>query len=614
MSHPRKRYNSNMMEIKMRLGTELANIMEIADFVEHRPADPNKRNYEEFPNGWDIYTVPIKAKGEWYKGTVSVGIDESMRRRLYEVNVKRSTGEGFGSVRLIALPAITEASNESINEAKDDVNTRFSLRIDAASEQLFQKAKDIFGKTYNWNTAGYILPDGTRLDFSGKREGSNGQYREEDHRAILEAYGEDTDMSGTEAMIDFMRRGAVRVSPESGGINLQGVPTREQLQALDTFITKKRGEVTIDIDDENGNTVFSKEYERGTYSRSILSDIPALMEQSRRSSSDTARFHNELYSLKNNADSEANRQRTADSVRGDADLYAQMKMDQDARAALQLLEQLHRQTTQGGEDAPIRKGAFENRLSDIAQNIIDETGTRYSKQRLMKDLRKLYQGMEKESYSAGELLMYGKDVMQRVLENAPGVLAEQDDTTKEIIRTLKNRPFSLSADQKSEIRNTYGSAADYRRKNFGKMKIRQESPKVARLTDVWAEDLAPRQPGTFQEDANPADMPGILDAWLELANEKKFAGEYGRNIGKHATDKALNAMLAFYDVPGALKTKNEVAAELRHRAQSAIDAMREQYNQRYEERINKSKERKAETERRQQLGNIEILDRTGFKP
>lgn len=52
-----------------------------------------------------------------------------------------------------------------------------------------------------------------------------------------------------------MREGNIRISPESGGINLQVMPSKAQESALDDFISRERGEVTLDIDNENGETI-----------------------------------------------------------------------------------------------------------------------------------------------------------------------------------------------------------------------------------------------------------------------------------------------------------------------------------------------------------------------
>ena len=268
------------------------------------------------------------------------------------------------------------------------------------------------------------------------------------------------------------------------------------------------------------------------------------------------------YSLRTDAE-ERSQAAAVESVREDSELYAYMRQNKDAAAALRMVEQLHRLTTQGGEDAMIKPGAWEKRLSEIAGKMLEATGSQYSKRRLMADLRKIYSAMDSADYSAGDILEYGKQAMQAMLEAAPGTLVELDDSSKEILRILRTRAFSLSEGQKSEIKGTYGSVSDYTRKNFGKMKIRKEAANVATLEDVWREDLQPLAPGTFAEDTNPADMPGILDAWMEHAREKRFDGSgYGANIGAYATEQALNAMLDYYSMPGALETEQEMRRRL----------------------------------------------------
>ncbi|MBQ7655505.1 MAG: hypothetical protein IJS41_03250, partial [Clostridia bacterium] len=63
------------------------------------------------------------------------------------------------------------------------------------------------------------------------------------------------------------------------------------------------------------------------------------------------------------ARSQAQEERAAaETVKQDAELYARMRQDEDARAALLLMNRLHEQTTQGGENALIQAGAFEKRL------------------------------------------------------------------------------------------------------------------------------------------------------------------------------------------------------------------------------------------------------------
>lgn len=153
---------------------------------------------------------------------------------------------------------------DRFNYRKDDV--RYAL------PETEQEAVDSFGLTYSWGETGYVLTDGTRLDFSGKREGARGGYRTVDHRDIsqIKAYN---DFSGNDAMIDFMKRGNIRIMPEGSGVNLSVLPTKAQEATLSDFISKNRGEITLDIDNERGETIVSVEYPRGTHSNKVLQDI-----------------------------------------------------------------------------------------------------------------------------------------------------------------------------------------------------------------------------------------------------------------------------------------------------------------------------------------------------
>lgn len=166
----------------------------------------------------------------------------------------------------------------SVGTTAETAKRKFSASADqTAAEQRKQNDKtalDYFGRTYKWSETGYVLLNGARLDFSGRHEGGPGGYRTVDHRDIIDALGEDYgggDYSG--GMVRFMQEGNIRISPESGGINLAVMPTKAQMEALSDFISKERGEVILDIDDAQGNTISSTGFSRGTHADKVLQAI-----------------------------------------------------------------------------------------------------------------------------------------------------------------------------------------------------------------------------------------------------------------------------------------------------------------------------------------------------
>lgn len=138
---------------------------------------------------------------------------------------------------------------------------------------MIDKAVKHFGITYNIKECGYILTNGKMLDFSGFKFGGNKGNRSIDHREISEIY--ETEISGCEAMINFMNQGNIRVLPESGGIDISSITilTEEQKQSIRNYVNYFRGEIIIDISDNKGNNIFNYEYPEKTASSRILSDI-----------------------------------------------------------------------------------------------------------------------------------------------------------------------------------------------------------------------------------------------------------------------------------------------------------------------------------------------------
>ena len=186
--------------------------------------------------------------------------DGSIGSISYRGNSVNISGEKFSSI---------------VEMADQLMDAKFSVDGDTATPQENDKtALAYFGRTYKWSETGYVLLDGARLDFSGRHEGGPGGYRSVDHRDITDALGEDYgggDYTG--GMVRFMQEGNIRISPESGGINLAVMPTKAQMDSLSDFISKERGEVMLDIDDARGNTISSTEYPRGTHANKVLQDI-----------------------------------------------------------------------------------------------------------------------------------------------------------------------------------------------------------------------------------------------------------------------------------------------------------------------------------------------------
>jgi hypothetical protein len=175
---------------------------------------------------------------------------------------------------------VLESFNYSIAAAQEQRKADVAISPDTpvaksingvSAENIFASAKERFGITNSIYEAGYVLPDGTMLDFSGrsqasgyKRDGAafrptdgKSDYLRDsrgiDHREIeWDGMPEYTETWGS--MADFLRLGAVRIDGNSGTISMRSRlrPTSAQLRVLKDLVTSADG-AYLDLEDDLGN-------------------------------------------------------------------------------------------------------------------------------------------------------------------------------------------------------------------------------------------------------------------------------------------------------------------------------------------------------------------------
>lgn len=282
-------------------------------------------------------------------------------------------------------------------------------------------------------------------------------------------------------------------------------------------------------------------------------------------------------------------------IQDDAELYAQAKTDRDMEAALQMVQQLHEaaMNTTG-------TGAWDKRVYEIADKLLQETGSEYGRRKLAQEIRNLYQAMDEKGTDVGEMLMYARDIGRHLIENIEGA-AKTDETVAEALRIMKDSRFYLTDDMKSEMRETLGSVSAFTRKNMGEMGIRAQATgnragARTSLSEVFQE-LSQLMPGSFPAETAEVDMPFIMEAFIENAGKQDAFGAYGSNGQQYATDLGISMMLDFYDVPGALRE----AKEIRDAARSQVEKIRAGYQQKYQDKITRQRDNKAQTEEKRKI-------------
>ena len=452
----------------------------------------------------------------------------------------------------------------------------FSLKAysEAEKKDHVKSAKEFFGKTYSWNETGYITTDGTKLDFSGRHDGGPGGYRTVDHRDIRDALGLDyggEDYSG--AMVQFMGEGNIRISPESGGINLSVMPTKAQLDTLADFISKNRGEVILDLDDTNGDTVSSTEYPRGTHSSKVINDIKSYFENGTTPQvSELGKFR---YQLRSTADIEQEmrdlkRERTALASRNRAleqrvqELKGEMRISKEPSVALRDVKKLGRET--------IRKYGSDVKYGDIQA-----------------DMEALGKAVMKRDVSMADLMPYARNAAAAIVDNTTE-LTEHGAELLEIKDYLKRQKilFNGEMDHYNEFRKRY----------MGTLKLNKSEglpvdTMYAEMTEMFGEGYFPSD--VYTEADKLQQIADVLDS-MDSIYENPFDSYRDAAIQEIAND-IIDGMIS-----DQVRQKKTFADRRELEKQEAVGRVREMLTKEREKRRDMVKRMRREYSEKTQKG------------
>lgn len=428
---------------------------------------------------------------------------------------------------------------KSDNQKKWKEKTRYSLKeySDQEKRDHRKKAIEFFGKTYNWNETGYLTPAGTKLDFSGRHEGGPGGYRTVDHRDIRDAISEDyggDDYSGS--MVQFMSEGNIRISPESGGINLSVEPTKSQLDALSDFISKNRGEVILDLDTPDGKTVSSTEYPRGTHSSKVLNDIKAYFKDG---TTPHVSEMSQFLSLKGTENAQ--------------ELAALKRENDTLKERVEYWKSQTRRTQQATTD--------KMSVAKAAGALVKDYGASIKGSEIASDLQSLYDYIAggkdgKDELTYTEARRRSDAIAEKIAESAVEV---DDRAYKEyagLRKYLKDTKLTLTAQDAAEITDFN----ELRKSQVGKVKF--GTGEHTNVGQIYSE-LAEQYPEFFSEqrDMNISDqvqrIADVANRLYKVTEYNPFEGYMGQAVASISND----IMDRFFDLPQTKKTFADRQAE-----------------------------------------------------
>lgn len=447
------------------------------------------------------------------------------------------------------------ATSKSISEkVKDD--TKFSLKNtenEDTSKNLDKAALEYFGRTYSWKETGYLTKSGKKLDFSGKNQGAPGGYRTLDHRDISEIML-DSDISGTEAMIEYMNQGNIRIMPESNGINLSVLPTASQFEALDDYISRARGEVILDIDDNNGNTLHSVEYPKGTRASKVINDIKKYFADGTAPYvSSIAQFR---YSLKNTSSIDEQNK----------------KLMQENKALREYKRELEWRLGIN------RKELDERAIRRLSKKVLKEYSSKYNAETLTQNLKNIFEALANmdDGITYDEVIARTAEVAKAVLEESAVLNTDMSEQYSALREYAKGTKIKLSEQQKKEIAYYYGSYDKFRRKNFGKIRLSEEG---STLDSLWGE-MSELWPEFFEPDTHELEQVQTLVNALETIKpfyENPFYdGSFDMDIDTASYDLAMRLYEEYYDIPELKTLRQKIEKEYRDRYDKRVEKIKEQ--------------------------------------
>ena len=541
-------------------------------------------------DGWNYRTAYfMDFDGKYYRTRISValGKDGSIVYNIGEMQ-ERSTPQINGSSENSGAQR-GNASDTSILTDGENVKPQFSLKAysEAEKKDHVKSAKEFFGKTYSWNETGYITTDGTKLDFSGRHDGGPGGYRAVDHRDIRDALGLDyggDDYSG--AMVQFMGEGNIRISPESGGINLSVMPTKAQFDSLADFISKNRGEVILDLDDANGNTVSSTEYPKGTHSSKVINDIKAYFENG------TTPYVSELekfrYQLKNTAEVE----REARELKKERNALAKQN-----EALKQRVQELKGEMRISKEPSVVLRD-----VKKLGQNLIREYGSDVKYADVQSEMDALAKAVMKRDVTMEDLMPHAKAVAEAIVDNTTE-LTEHGAELLEIRDYLKRQKILFNWDMAN-----YG---DFRKSHMGTLKLSKSNGTpvdtvYGELAEMFGEGYFPGD--VYTEADMLLQIGDVLDA-LDSVYHNPFEG-YRDAAVQEIANQLVDGMISdqvrqkkTYADRRALEKQEavgrvrEMLSRERQKRRNDVNALRKKYN----EKTKKGSEKRKATAMRAQI-------------
>lgn len=237
-------------------------------------------------------------------------------------------------------------------------------------------------------------------------------------------------------------------------------------------------------------------------------------------------------------------------------------------------------------------------IRKVSKHILKEYESEYDAKTLEKNLTAIWKYLANNQNPNGEeLATVTSGVAKGILEKSRHLDTEMRDQYKDMLKGIRSTKLKLDEQYRGDL-DQVGGYSDFRKKNFGKIRLSNEGIEV----DSYYQELASQHPELFDAEkyTTPADqLMNIADVVQML--QPTYINPYGMNMDQAAADLAYKIYDSYYNIAkkgNALETK-KIAEMNRARSQfkERQGKIREEMQQRYEERLKTLKEENAALKR-----------------
>ncbi len=225
-----------------------------------------------------------------------------------------------------------------------------------------------------------------------------------------------------------------------------------------------------------------------------------------------------------------------------------------------------------------RKELDERAIRRLSKKVLKEYSSKYNAGTLTQNLKNIFEALANmdDGITYDEVIARTAEVAKAVLEESAVLNTDMSEQYNALREYAKGTKIKLSEQQKKEIAYYYGSYENFRRKNFGKIRLSEEG---STLDSLWGE-MSELWPEFFEPDTHELEQVQTLVNALETIKpfyENPFYdGSFDMDIDTASYDLAMRLYEEYYDIPELKTLRQKIEKEYRDRYDKRVEKIKEQ--------------------------------------